>query len=69
MNEYLEKIITSSLEQFELEETPEIHLEAPKVESHGDASTNIAMMLAKPLRNNPRAIAQQLVDGMEYDEA
>jgi arginyl-tRNA synthetase len=68
MNDYLEQIIKSSLAQFELEETPDIHLEAPKVESHGDASTNIAMMLAKPLRNNPRAIAQQVVDGLEYDE-
>ena len=68
MNEYLEKIINASLAQFELEEQPEIHLEAPKVETHGDASTNVAMMLAKPLRSNPRAIAQQIVDGIEYDE-
>lgn len=68
MNNYLEEIIKASLAQFELDEIPEIHLEAPKVESHGDASTNIAMMLAKPLRNNPRAIAQQIVDGLEYDE-
>lgn len=68
MNEYLEEIIKDSLAQFELEESPEIHLEAPKVESHGDASTNIAMLLAKPLRNNPRAIAQQLVDTMNYDQ-
>ncbi len=68
MKEYLEQLIKESLAQFELEEIPEIHLEAPKVASHGDASTNIAMMLAKPLRNNPRAIAQQLVDGMNYDE-
>ncbi len=69
MNDYLEEILTASLAQFELEETPEIHLEAPKVESHGDASTNLAMLLAKPLRNNPRAIAQQIVDGLKYDEA
>ncbi len=68
MNEYLEEIIKASLTQFELEEEHEIHLEAPKVESHGDASTNIAMTLAKPLRNNPRAIAQLIVDGIKYDE-
>ncbi|MDZ7808027.1 MAG: arginine--tRNA ligase [Gracilimonas sp.] len=35
---------------------------------HGDASSNVAMMLAKPLRNNPRAIAQQIVDRLEYDD-
>lgn len=68
MNEYLEEIIKASLAQFELEEQPEIKLEAPKDATHGDASTNIAMMLAKPLRNNPRAIAQLIVDGINYDE-
>ncbi|MFV1883901.1 MAG: arginine--tRNA ligase [Balneola sp.] len=68
MNDYLKEIISASLAQFNLEETPEIQLEAPKVESHGDASTNIAMMLAKPLRNNPRAIAQLIVDGIESND-
>lgn len=69
MNDYLNEIISASLTQFNLDEIPEIKLEAPKVESHGDASTNIAMMLAKPLRNNPRAIAQLIVDGIIFDEA
>ena len=69
MNEYLEEIIKASLAQFNLEELPEIKLEAPKDATHGDASANIAMMLAKPLRNNPRAIAQQIVDAIKYDES
>lgn len=68
MNDYLQKIIFQSLAQFELEELPKINLEAPKIESHGDASTNVAMLLAKPLRNNPRAIAQLIVDGLAYDD-
>lgn len=67
MNEYLKEIISQSLAQFNLDQFPEIHIEAPKIAAHGDASTNIAMMLAKPLRNNPRAIAQQIVDGLEFD--
>ena len=68
MNDYLQQIIAESLQQFDLEEFPDIQTEAPKVASHGDASTNVAMMLAKPLRNNPRAIAQQIIDGLNYDE-
>ena len=68
MNDYLQQIIADSLQQFDLEELPEIQTEAPKDSSHGDASTNVAMMLAKPLRNNPRAIAQQIIDGLKYDE-
>jgi arginyl-tRNA synthetase len=68
MNDYLQQIIADSLQQFDLEELPEIQTEAPKDASHGDASTNVAMMLAKPLRNNPRSIAQQIIDGLNYDE-
>lgn len=68
MKEYLVEIISKSLQQFELEEVPEIKIEEPNQPEHGDASANIAMMLAKPLRNNPRAIAQQIVDGLKFDE-
>lgn len=68
MKEYLEEIISKSLDQFELEEKPEIRIEEPNQPEHGDASTNVAMMLAKPLKNNPRAIAQQIVDALKYDE-
>lgn len=68
MKDYLVEIISKSLGQFELEEQPEIRIEEPNQPEHGDASSNVAMMLAKPLKNNPRAIAQQIVDGLEYDE-
>ena len=36
-------------------------LERPKLAQHGDFACNIALQLAKELRANPRAIAQQLV--------
>ena len=67
MNHYLKKILSESLSQFNLNEIPDIQLEAPKMASHGDVSTNIAMMLAKPLRNNPRVIATKIVEGLSYD--
>ena len=41
-----------------------IHLERPKNRDHGDFSTNLAMLLAKPLRQNPRAIAESLVKAL-----
>lgn len=41
-----------------------IILERPKSAEHGDFATNIAMQLAKPLKQNPRAIAQQVIDGL-----
>ena len=42
----------------------EILLERPKSESHGDFSTNLAMLLAKPLRKNPRIIAEELIKAL-----
>jgi arginyl-tRNA synthetase len=41
---------------------PVIVLERPKVAAHGDVASNVAMQLAKPLRANPRQLAQQIVD-------
>lgn len=49
--------------------TPAFTVERPKDRSHGDASTNAAMLLAKPAKSNPRAIAQALVDAMPASEA
>ena len=41
-----------------------IQLERPKNKNHGDFSTNLAMLLAKPLRQNPRAIAESLIQAL-----
>jgi len=43
---------------------PNVQLERPKVAAHGDAATNVAMQLAKPLKRNPRELAQALVDAL-----
>lgn len=69
MKPYLRKIISESLNQFNLsqKETPEIQLEKPNDPTHGDASSNIAMQLAGTLRDNPRNIARKIVDGLKYD--
>ena len=37
-----------------------VSTEPPRDESHGDVSTNVAMILAKPAGKNPREIAQKL---------
>ncbi|KQT36504.1 arginine--tRNA ligase [Methylophilus sp. Leaf414] len=41
-----------------------IILERPKSAEHGDFASNIAMQLAKPLKQNPRAIAQTIIDNL-----
>lgn len=40
---------------------PAVVLERPRDPSHGDAACNIAMQLAKPLKKNPRELAQAIV--------
>ncbi|WP_440975802.1 arginine--tRNA ligase [Pseudoxanthomonas winnipegensis] len=44
--------------------TPDFTVERPKTREHGDFATNAAMLLAKPARSNPRALAQALVDAL-----
>ena len=45
-----------------------IVLERPKTAEHGDFATNLAMMLAKPMRQNPRAIAESLIKALPQSE-
>ncbi|PJJ95940.1 arginine--tRNA ligase [Lysobacteraceae bacterium NML75-0749] len=46
---------------------PDFIIERPREASHGDFSTNAAMLLAKPARSNPRAVAQALLDALPQD--
>jgi arginyl-tRNA synthetase len=41
-----------------------IHLERPARREHGDWSTNVALVMAKPAGTNPRALAASLVDAL-----
>jgi arginyl-tRNA synthetase len=43
---------------------PVITLERPRDPTHGDMACNIAMQLAKPLKKNPRELAQAIVDAV-----
>lgn len=69
METYLQEIIKKALIKIGVEEDqiPEIKIETPRDPSHGDAATNVAMLLAKPLRSNPRKIAEQLIDSLSSD--
>ena len=43
---------------------PDFVIERPRERAHGDFSTNAAMLLARPARGNPRALAQALVGAL-----
>lgn len=53
----------------EVNEIPEIKIEIPKDNKNGDYSTNIAMVLTKIAKRNPREIAQAIVDHLNTTAA
>lgn len=71
MEQYLQKIITEALLKMDVskDDIPSIKIETPKDSSHGDAATNIAMMMAKTLKKNPRNIASDIVENLDIDSA
>ncbi|QLK85404.1 arginine--tRNA ligase [Staphylococcus sp. 17KM0847] len=64
------KEIEKSIKQAELaDEVPNIKIEIPKDVQNGDYSTNIAMVLTKVAKRNPRDIAQLIVDNLNTEAA
>ena len=47
---------------------PIVTLERPKVAAHGDIACNVALQIAKRLKQNPRVVAQALVDALLSDD-
>ncbi len=43
--------------------------ESPRVAAHGDLACTAAMQLAKPLKKNPREVAQALIDALNRQDA
>src|SRR5690554_639682 len=70
METYLQSRITDALLTIGVDQNdiPEIKIETPRDPSHGDAATNIAMMLAGVLRKNPRQIAQDIIGSIDLDD-
>src|SRR5688500_1719563 len=50
-------------------EGTDVILERPREVAHGDWATNLAMLLARPLKQKPRDIAQKIADGFRADTA
>src|SRR5699024_6053476 len=64
--------IQKSIQKAQLAEVnviPEIKIEIPKDNKNSDYSTNIAMVLTKTAKRNPREIAQVIVDHLDTTAA
>ena len=47
---------------------PRITIDRTKDKSHGDFANNLALMLAKPAKQNPRALAELIVKNLPASE-
>jgi len=57
--------VTPLMPGWGIAELPRFEVQTPKIEAHGDLATNLAMLLAKPLRKAPRQVAQEIKAAIE----
>ena len=57
------------ISEFNVDEVDDIKIETPKDPTHGDYATNIAMILTKQLKDNPRNIASKIVESIDQHKA
>ncbi len=70
MRDRLITALLEALQKLDVEINREdIIIEKPAEEKFGDASTNVAMALARQLKKNPRQIAQDIISNIELGEA
>ncbi len=64
MKTHLTQLLTTAAKTIAPEFEASILLERPKSAEHGDFATNLALILAKPLKQNPRAIATKILEAL-----
>ncbi len=68
MKEYLHSVFNKASEKLEYLKDISFNFDVPKLESHGDLSSNAAMLLAKKLKKKPREIAGEIIKCLDYDD-
>jgi arginyl-tRNA synthetase len=61
---HLLALLAQALAQVAPHSSATVTLERPKTAEHGDFACNLALQLAKPLKRNPREVAQSLVSAL-----
>jgi len=75
MKQKLETLLQHTVESLKSEGVldqafaPQINIERVKDARHGDFATNLAMMLAKPVKTNPRQLAEKIITLLPADAA
>ncbi len=72
MKEKVIEIIRAALNslavQWNLEQIPNVEIEIPKSEAHGDLATTIAMNLARQLKKPPKKIAEEIISEIKKQD-
>ncbi len=68
MKKYLSKVFSELSGRLEYLKDINLIFNIPNISSHGDLSTNAAMLLTKKLKRNPRDIASEIICNLKYDE-
>lgn len=63
----VQEILKKSLNNLQIDYEKEIEVSIPKDKNHGDYSTNIALSLAKTLKDNPTNIANKIKDNIQSE--
>ena len=75
MKQKLESLLQQAVESLKSEGileqnlSPQINIERTKDKLHGDFATNLALILAKPARSNPRQLAEKIIKVLADDSA
>ncbi len=67
MKEYLADRIGNALKVLGITTEESLLIEKPRQSGHGDLTSNIAMILAKPLKRKPRELADEILKRMDLD--
>ena len=67
MKGYLTERVSAALQALKYDAGVRVTFEKPRLEAHGDITTNVALLLAKSAGKNPRAVAQEIVSAMHID--
>lgn len=67
MKNYLTEKVSAALEALHYSGTVPLTFEKPRLEAHGDLTTNVALLLAKAVGKNPRAVAQEIVASLKVE--
>jgi len=68
LREYLLSIFEEAAKTLEYLRELNITFDIPKIESQGDLSSNVAMLLVKQLKRKPRELAEEIVSALHYDK-